>query len=119
MKTKYYQVVTTCSSEAEARRVARALVELRLAACAQVGGPVNSAYWWQGKIEEGKEWVCTLKCRARDYPKLEAAIKRMHSYSVPEILAMPVESGAPQYLRWLEAETARATGGGSYADKTS
>jgi len=120
MKTKYYQVVTICSSEAEAGRIARASVELRLAACAQVGGPVHSTYWWRGKIEEGREWVCVLKCQAKNYTELEAVIKRMHSYSVPEILAVPVEMGNPQYLKWLEAEAvlAVAAGASSHDDKS-
>lgn len=120
MKIKYYQVVTACSSVAEARRIARVLVELKLAACAQINGPVHSTYWWQGKIEQGREWVCVLKCQAKNYAELEAVIKRMHSYSVPEILAVPVETGNPQYLKWLEAETHLAvfTGGSSYPGKS-
>jgi len=113
MRIKCLQVVTTCSSEAEARRIGRALVEMRLAACAQVGGPVRSTYWWQGKAEEAAEWVCILKCTAKRYAEVEAAIKRMHSYTIPEIIAVPVEMGNIEYLKWLEAETVPAVAAGS------
>ncbi len=99
------QVVTTCSSEAEAGRIARTLVEMRLAACAQVGGPVQSTYRWKGKVEEAAEWVCVLKCTAKRYAEVETVIKRMHSYTTPEIIAVPVENGNIEYLKWLETET--------------
>ncbi|MCX8126105.1 MAG: divalent-cation tolerance protein CutA, partial [Dehalococcoidia bacterium] len=80
MRGRYYQIITVCPTEAEARRIARKLVELRLVACAQVGGPVQSNYWWEGKVEEATEWVCILKAPASNYVRIESEIKRMHSY---------------------------------------
>lgn len=104
MKTRYYQVITTCQSELEAKRIGRLLVEMRLAACAQVCGPVYSAYWWMGKIEEAREWICVVKCPVDNYAKIEDTIKQTHSYSVPEIMAVPVEASSQDYFRWLMAE---------------
>ncbi|MEW6142651.1 MAG: divalent-cation tolerance protein CutA [Chloroflexota bacterium] len=118
---KYYQVMTTCPSEIEAKRIARALVEMRLAACAQVSGPVRSTYWWKGKIEKATEWVCLLKCPVRNYARIENAIRQMHSYRVPEVLAMPVGAGNKEYLEWLEAEAVPvvATDANSHTGKLS
>lgn len=98
------QVFTTAGSKEEAERIARTLVEERLAACVQVTGPITSTYWWQGAIETGQEWLCVAKSRADLYPRLEAAIRRVHSYQTPEILAAPVVAGSCDYLAWLEGE---------------
>lgn len=98
------QVVTTTATEDEARRIARALVERRLAACVQVSGPIESTYWWQGQIETGREWRLTAKSRSDLFAALEEAIRELHSYSVPEILATPVESGGAAYLEWMNRE---------------
>lgn len=107
---EHLQVVTTCSSEDEALKLARALVDRRQAACVQVLGPISSFYWWKGRVESSREWMCIAKSTRDIYPQLEAAIRSLHSYTVPEILAMPVAAGNPAYLSWLEAET---RGGGS------
>ncbi len=80
---------------------------MRLAACVQVLGPITSTYRWQGKIETGSEWLCVVKSREERYDELERAIRSLHPYEVPEILATPVTAGNPAYLAWLEAETAR------------
>jgi len=79
-------------------------VEKRLAACAQVMGPLESTYWWEEKIEVAKEWLCTMKTRNDLYGELEAAIKEIHPYDVPEILAVPVVSGNKSYLEWVDRE---------------
>ena len=78
-----------------------ALVERRLAACVQVVGPVESRYRWEGRVETATEWLCVAKTTAERYDELEAAIGDLHSYDVPEILAVPVVRGSAAYLQWL------------------
>jgi periplasmic divalent cation tolerance protein len=101
--TDYVQVLTTAGSEEEAERICDALVEDRLAACVQVAGPVSSIYRWQGKVEREREWQCLAKTEARLYEEVEAAIRRVHSYDEPEILAIPVLAGSSGYLDWISA----------------
>jgi periplasmic divalent cation tolerance protein len=101
----YVQVVTTTDSLDLANSIAQTLLERRAAACVQVFGPVQSKYWWKGKIEEAAEWVCMIKARSADYERIEALISEAHSYDVPEILAFPVQQGSGRYLEWLEGET--------------
>lgn len=98
------QVITTVDDREKAHRIAKTMVEKRLAACAQVLGPIRSTYWWQGKIEEAEEWLVQLKTRAELYDELERAIRGMHPYTVPEILAFPAVRGNPGYLEWLSKE---------------
>jgi periplasmic divalent cation tolerance protein len=101
----YIQVVTTTASRDEAERIARSLVEERLAACVQIVGPITSTYRWQGKIETSEEWQCWAKSRGELYAQIEQAIRRLHPYEVPEILAVPVVAGSDSYLKWLREET--------------
>ena len=98
------QVVTTTAERADADRIARALVEQRLAACVQVSGPVTSSYWWNGKIETSTEWLCTAKTINGLYTDVEQAIRVLHPYNEPEILATPVVGVSRSYLKWLNAE---------------
>jgi periplasmic divalent cation tolerance protein len=102
--TDAIQVITTTSSREEARKIARALVERRLAACVQVSGPIASTYRWQGAIETSEEWMCTAKTRSSSYAAVESAIRELHSYDVPEILAIEVTNGSRAYLDWLAGE---------------
>jgi periplasmic divalent cation tolerance protein len=102
----YIQVVTTTEHREDAERIARELVEVRLAACVQIVGPVTSIYRWRGKVETAQEWQCWIKSRSGLFPQIEQAIRRLHPYEVPEILAMPVIDGSPDYLKWLGDETA-------------
>jgi periplasmic divalent cation tolerance protein len=101
--TDYVQVLTTAGSEQEAQRIADSLVEDRLAACVQVVGPIASTYRWRGEIEREREWQCLAKTEARRYDEVEAAIRRLHSYEEPEILAIPVLAGSSGYLGWISA----------------
>lgn len=103
--TDCIQVVTTTARREDADRIARALVETRLAACVQVLGPITSTYRWQGKIETSEEWQCWAKTRSDLYDRIEQAIARLHPYEVPEILALPVLAGSAAYLTWLRGET--------------
>jgi periplasmic divalent cation tolerance protein len=101
----HIQVFTTVEREEDATALARAVVEQRLAACAQIVGPINSTYWWKGKVETAREWLCVMKSRSDAYPSLEAAIKAVHPYENPEIVATPIAAGSREYLRWLDEET--------------
>lgn len=99
---EYLQVLTTAGSEEEAERISAALVERRLAACVQVVGPISSHYRWQGKVEHEREWLCLAKTEASRYPELETAIRELHSYDEPEIVATPIVAGSAGYLDWVE-----------------
>lgn len=100
------QVMTTVGSTEEARRLARALVERRLAACVQIVGPIFSTYRWEGAVEDAEEWLCFVKTRRDRYDEVEGAIRELHSYDTPEILAVPVVAGSAAYVRWLAESTA-------------
>jgi periplasmic divalent cation tolerance protein len=102
---EYIQVLTTVEHREDAERIARALVEQRLAACAQIVGPVASIYRWHGRIETAQEWQCWAKSRRDLYGQIEQAIRSLHPYEVPEILALPVLAGSAAYLAWVEGET--------------
>ena len=95
------QVNTTTATKADAERIATALVERRLAACVQVGGPVTSCYRWQGKIETAEEWLCTAKTTREAYDQVEQAIRELHPYEAPEIIAVPIVAASAGYLAWL------------------
>ena len=105
--TDFIQVITTTEHKDDAERIARALVEQRLAACVQVLGPITSTYRWKGQIETAQEWQCWIKSRRDLYDQLEQAIRRLHPYEVPEILAVPVLAGSAPYLAWMEEEVKR------------
>jgi periplasmic divalent cation tolerance protein len=98
------QVVTTTGSREEAERIAGQLVERRLAACVQISGPITSTYRWQGKLETGQEWLCLIKTLREQFAAIEAAIRELHSYEVPEILAFEATTASEAYHRWLAAE---------------
>jgi periplasmic divalent cation tolerance protein len=102
----YVQIVTTTAKQEEAETIARALVERRLAACVQIVGPITSVYRWQEKIETAQEWQCQIKARGEQFAAVEAAIRGLHPYEVPEIIALPMSAGSAGYLAWIDAETA-------------
>jgi len=83
----------------------RAAVEARLAACAQVAGPVASTYWWEGGIERAEEWLILLKTPADRFGELAAFLTDRHSYDEPEIVALPIAAGSAPYLSWIREET--------------
>jgi periplasmic divalent cation tolerance protein len=101
-------VLTNLPDSDAAFNLARELVQLRLAACANVLPPVASFYRWEGRLEEATERPVLIKSTAERYPALEAAIRERHPYAVPEIVAWPVERGLPDYLQWVEDETRAA-----------
>jgi periplasmic divalent cation tolerance protein len=102
---QHAQAVSTTDSQDAADALARSAVEARVAACAQVVGPIKSTYWWEGKVETAEEWYVVFKTTAERYPALEAHIREHHSYDVPEIVLMPIVAGNPAYLEWVSTET--------------
>ncbi len=98
------EVITTTENKDDAREIARALVEQRLAACVHVSGPIESTYWWKGKVEHSQEWVCTVKTLRHLVEHVEQASRQTHPYDVPQIIALPVVEASSAYLRWLQQE---------------
>lgn len=95
------QVTTTLPDQAAAERLATQMVQERLAACAQVLGPVSSTFIWKGGVEHSGEWYCHLKTMLTRLPALQARIRELHPYEVPEIIAVPILQGDPDYLKWI------------------
>lgn len=98
-------VFVTCGSEEEALRIARTLVEESLAACANIVSPLRSIYRWEGKIWDEKEWLLIIKTQESRFEDLARRVKDLHSYSVPEIIALPIVKGSLHYLTWIEENT--------------
>jgi periplasmic divalent cation tolerance protein len=95
-------VLTTAGSRDEARRIAEALVDRKLAACVNIIPGVWSIYRWQGKRDEADEWMLLIKTTAAAFERVRDAIKEMHSYELPECLCLAIEGGSSEYLQWLE-----------------
>ena len=95
-------ILVTCGTLREARRIARAVVEAKFAACVNVmPNAVESIYRWKGKVEVAREYLLVMKSTAKRWPELERMVRSMHSYDVPEFLVLPVVSGSREYLGWL------------------
>jgi periplasmic divalent cation tolerance protein len=95
-------VLTTAGSEGEARKIAHALVERRLAACVNIVPRIQSVYRWEGKVEEAEEYLLLIKTAKLREEEVRAAIRELHSYDLPECLAVAIESGSAEYLHWME-----------------
>jgi len=96
-------VLVTCASLREARRIARAAVEARLAACVNIfPGALQSVYRWKGKVEMARERLLLIKTSRKHLEKLRKTVERFHSYEVPEFIALPIAAGSPAYLAWAE-----------------
>ncbi|MBF0506266.1 MAG: divalent-cation tolerance protein CutA [Nitrospirae bacterium] len=98
-------VYITASNEEEGAKIARTLVEERLAGCVNIAGPIRSIYRWQGKIEDETEVLLIVKTRKELFAPLKTRVKELHSYAVPEVIALPVSDGSEDYLKWLEEVT--------------
>jgi len=94
-------ILVTAGSEAEAGKIATALVEEQLAACVNILGPIRSLYRWEGKVADDREWLLLIKTRDERFAAIEARVKALHSYQVPEVIALPIMAGAKGYMRWL------------------
>ncbi len=101
----YVVLQTTFASRDDAERVGETLVNERLAACAQVSGPLSSTYRWQGAVERATEWRLELKAPSARLSALERRLHELHPYEVPECIALPVVHGSDAYLRWLAEST--------------
>jgi periplasmic divalent cation tolerance protein len=101
--SEHVVVLVTCGKRAEAKRIARAAVEAYLAACVNVlQAPLDSTYRWKGKVETAREFLLLMKSSKRRLVGLRALVEHMHSYEVPEFIALPFAAGSSTYLRWLE-----------------
>lgn len=101
-------VLLTCATEREASRIARKLVEERLAACVTIAaGGVRSVYWWKGKVERAREALLVAKTSTKLFRRLERRVKELHSYETPEIIALPIVAGSRAYLEWIEESLSR------------
>ena len=94
-------VLSTCGSAEEARKLARALVESRLAACVNIVPAIESVYRWQGTVEAAEELLLAIKTSRSLFDQVSAKIRELHSYELPEVIALAVEDGSPAYLNWL------------------
>ncbi len=103
MTTEYIIVLVTIANKSEAERIVQHLLTERLIACANIIGPVTSFFHWSGKDERAKEYLALMKSRSDLFDKLAEAVKKLHSYEVPEILALPVTAGSETYLDWLSS----------------
>lgn len=105
MSPEVLLVLTNCPDDDVAERIALALVENRLAACVNALPPVQSTYRWQGSVEQASEVPLLIKCTRERYAAVEEAIRQLHPYTVPEIIALPLAAGFAPYLRWVADET--------------
>jgi periplasmic divalent cation tolerance protein len=103
--TDFILVQTSSNSQEGAQKIADAIIARRLAACCWVSGPMVSTYWWKGRVDQEQEWACSFKTQKDLYRDIEQAIKEVHSYEVPEIVAIPLVAGSQSYLDWIEQET--------------
>ncbi len=99
--SSYIVVFMTVSDEKEATKIIHSLLKDRLIACANIVGPVSSLFWWKGKIDKANEFLVIMKSRKNLFKKLSERVKELHSYEVPEVIALPVIEGLPSYLNWL------------------
>ena len=95
----------TCQSKKEADRIVSSLLKKRLAACANIISGVDSRFWWNGKIDQAREILVILKTKRGNFKKIEKETKRLHSYEVPEIIAIPIIAGSREYLGWIGKNT--------------
>ena len=99
----YTVILITAKNKAQATKIARALLKEKLIACANIVGGVTSLFWWQGAIDSATETLLIIKTKRRLVKKIIAAVKKLHSYDVPEIIALPIVEGNKDYLRWINA----------------
>ena len=94
-------ILVTTGRLSEAKKIARVVVESKLAACVNILPPIRSIYRWQGKLEDAKEYLLCIKSTRELFSELKAAISKLHSYTTPEIICLPIVEGSPEYLQWI------------------
>jgi len=109
-------IFVTAASRAEGRKIARHLVETKLAACVNVSQPIESVYRWEGKIAVEKEFLLTIKSSRELFAEIKSEIARIHSYQTPEIICLPIVDGSADYLHWI-SESVKAAGAGEATPK--
>ena len=98
-------IFVTCANKIQAKKIAQALIRHKLAACVNLVNPVNSLFWWQKKVDSCKETLLIIKTKKKLFSKLEKLVKSLHSYEVPEIIALPIIMGNKKYLNWINDST--------------
>lgn len=98
----YIVIFITCADNTEARRIANALVKNKLAACVNMLNKVKSIFWWQGKVDQAKEVLLIIKSKKSKLAKIIKLVRSIHSYDIPEIIALPLTGGNTAYLRWID-----------------
>jgi len=102
-RERNHVVLVTCGTLSESRKIARGVIQRRLAACVNVSrSPMNSYYTWKGKLEVAREYLLVMKTTVKRLPQLEKEVKRLHSYEVPEFIALPITYGSRAYLSWVQ-----------------
>jgi len=102
MSTDFRVVLITCGSREEAEKISKVLVEEKLAACVNILSGVKSYFWWEGKVDEADEHLLIIKTSVEKIERLIEKVKELHSYSVPEIISLPILEGNTEYLKWIE-----------------
>ncbi|GLW10311.1 hypothetical protein Misp01_54390 [Microtetraspora sp. NBRC 13810] len=108
---EFIEVHVTAGDRDEAERMCSAVVERRLASAAQVVAPISSTYWWAGEVRRSEEWLVFMKTTGDRFEELAACVRELHSYEVPQIIAVPLVYGTADYLEWIRRETSPGTGG--------
>jgi periplasmic divalent cation tolerance protein len=106
--SEFVQITTTTGTRHDAERIATELVARRLAACVQIGGPIQSTFRWQGAVENTEEWVCTAKTSRSRLAAIEAIVKELHPYEMPELIATDIVGGSAAYLQWVAEQVSAA-----------
>lgn len=101
-KSKFIVVLVTASTEVEAEKIARALLKQKLIACVNIIPKVNSLFWWEGSIDKSSETFLVIKTKSSLFKEVVRQVKKIHSYEVPEIIALPIIGGNQDYLKWIE-----------------
>ena len=102
MDENFVIIIVTCCSKKEAQKIAACILKKKLAACANIISGVCSKFWWNGRIDSAKETILMIKTLRSRFKKIEVAVKSLHSYEVPEIIAIPILSGSRDYLNWID-----------------
>lgn len=101
--TPYTLLISTVGPREEAQKIARELVERKLAACVNIVGPIESIYSWEGNIDTAQEFMLLIKTEGTRFDEISSALKELHSYTVPELIQVPIENGLPAYLDWISS----------------